>query len=86
MFWDFLKPFEAEAYPARQKMAEDFARLKAWRAQSGTEGRRGSSSDVARSHSKNFLKYQHDLNDLMSGWRSVVFQHFFFNHFSIFFM
>ena len=24
---------------ARQKMAEDFARLKAWRAQSGTEGR-----------------------------------------------
>ena len=31
-----LKPIR---YPARQKMAEDFARLKAWRAQSGTEGR-----------------------------------------------
>ena len=26
----------------RQKMAEDFARLKAWRAQSGTEGQEGS--------------------------------------------
>ena len=24
---------------SRQKMADDFARLKAWRAQSGTEGR-----------------------------------------------
>ena len=77
MFWDFLKPFEAEAYPARQKMAEDFARLKAWRAQSGTEGRRGSSSDVARSHSKNFY-FRLGSDQLYFSIKNY--------HFSIFFM